>query len=171
MSSSQESQAPKITRRDALKALAAVTGAVVLSNLPQEWKTPIVEVGVMPAHSQGASGPAPVVSNLEGYWFSSYRPTAPSVRVNIPGCTVYTSFNYFDSLGQVSNSTTVSGTYWNQSFSGPINMCGSSGFNGSAWFQFNSTICLPQNTPISLKLLVNGRYSNVTNGTVTPEPA
>ena len=40
------------TRRDALKTLAALTGAVSLSRLPRQWQTPVVEVGTLPAHAQ-----------------------------------------------------------------------------------------------------------------------
>jgi hypothetical protein len=164
MSSSQESQSPKLTRRDALKALAAATGAVVLSNLPQEWKTPIVEVGVMPAHAQGASGPAPQISNLWSAWTSGGNSS----------CTVYGQFNYFDSLGQVTNGSTVNGSFnGNQPFSSvfPTSLwfCGtSSGSNGALVFWLNSTICPTNgtNSTIRVQLLVNGRYSNVLNGTV-----
>lgn len=170
MSSSQEYQAPKLTRRDALKALAAATGAVVLSNLPQEWKTPIVEVGVLPAHAQGASGPAPIVSNLFSFWslngpVSSGRP--PQI------CQVSGSFNYFDSLGQVTNGSPVTGLFGgNQSFSTNGYFCGScNGSSGYMVFWFNPTTCPANgtNSSIILQLVVNGRYSNVANATVRYE--
>lgn len=45
-----------ITRRELLKALAAATGAAVLSSVPVKWETPIVEVGELPAHAQSLSG-------------------------------------------------------------------------------------------------------------------
>jgi hypothetical protein len=41
-----------LTRRDALKTLAAVTGAVTLAGLPGQWETPLVQVGALPAHAQ-----------------------------------------------------------------------------------------------------------------------
>jgi hypothetical protein len=41
----------ELSRRDALKALAAVTGAVALSSVPNKWVTPIVEFGTLPAHA------------------------------------------------------------------------------------------------------------------------
>jgi hypothetical protein len=41
-----------LTRRDALKTLAAITGAAALAAAPGRWETPIVEVGALPAHAQ-----------------------------------------------------------------------------------------------------------------------
>lgn len=41
-----------LTRREALKTLAAVTGAATLASLPGQWETPLVEVGALPAHAQ-----------------------------------------------------------------------------------------------------------------------
>lgn len=42
----------KISRRDALKLLAAATGAAAISNLPPAWSKPELQVGVLPAHAQ-----------------------------------------------------------------------------------------------------------------------
>lgn len=42
---------PVLSRREALKALTAVTGAVALSHLPPTWETPLVEIGMLPAHA------------------------------------------------------------------------------------------------------------------------
>lgn len=50
----------RLTRRQALKRIAAAGGAVVFSNLPQQWQTPLVEVGVLPAHAQGSTQPIAV---------------------------------------------------------------------------------------------------------------
>jgi len=41
-----------LSRRDALKALAGITGAVAISSLPSKWATPLVDVGALPAHAQ-----------------------------------------------------------------------------------------------------------------------
>jgi hypothetical protein len=43
-----------LSRRDALKTLAAATGAVALTSLPGKWAKPVVEVGALPAHAQGS---------------------------------------------------------------------------------------------------------------------
>jgi hypothetical protein len=44
-----------ISRREVLKAMAAVTGAAALAGLPSKWKKPVVQVGALPAHAQGTS--------------------------------------------------------------------------------------------------------------------
>lgn len=50
-----KSQKKKIlSRREALKAVAAVTGVAVLSSVRNEWETPLVQVGALPAHAQGS---------------------------------------------------------------------------------------------------------------------
>ena len=41
-----------LSRRDALKTLTALGGATALSSLPNNWETPLVEVGALPAHAQ-----------------------------------------------------------------------------------------------------------------------
>jgi hypothetical protein len=45
-----------ISRRDAIKILAAAAGATALANLPVKWETPDLEVGVLPAHAQTSPG-------------------------------------------------------------------------------------------------------------------
>lgn len=44
--------APKFSRRDALKVLAAATGAAAIANLPPAWSKPEVQAGVLPVHAQ-----------------------------------------------------------------------------------------------------------------------
>ena len=41
-----------LSRRDALKTLAALTGAAVISGVPSRWATPLVQVGALPAFAQ-----------------------------------------------------------------------------------------------------------------------
>lgn len=45
-----------ISRRDAMKVLAAAAGATALANLPRKWDTPDLEIGVLPAHAQTSPG-------------------------------------------------------------------------------------------------------------------
>ena len=45
-----------ISRRDAMKILAAAAGATALANLPGKWTAPDLEVGVLPAHAQTSGG-------------------------------------------------------------------------------------------------------------------
>jgi hypothetical protein len=49
-----------LSRRDALKTLAAITGAVTLASLPSKWQTPVVQVGALPAHAQCSVVPGTV---------------------------------------------------------------------------------------------------------------
>jgi hypothetical protein len=44
--------AQKLSRREALKLLAAATGAAALSTLPPTWSKPDLQIGVLPAHAQ-----------------------------------------------------------------------------------------------------------------------
>jgi hypothetical protein len=45
----------EISRRDAIKILAAAVGASVLANLPSKWSTPELASGVLPVHAQTSS--------------------------------------------------------------------------------------------------------------------
>ncbi len=46
----------KLSRREVLKALAAIGGAAAASALlPEKWIEPVVEAGVLPAHAQSSS--------------------------------------------------------------------------------------------------------------------
>jgi len=44
----------RLSRRQALKTLAVATGVMTLSNLPEQWQSPLVELGHLPAHAQGS---------------------------------------------------------------------------------------------------------------------
>ena len=65
-----------LTRRDALKALAAITGAATLANLPGKWEIPLIEVGALPAHAACSIVPGTVtfqVSNpTDGTFYLIY---------------------------------------------------------------------------------------------------
>ena len=55
-----------LSRREALKTLAAVTGVAVLSSVKNEWETPLVQVGVLPAHAQASRSATLIVRNSQG---------------------------------------------------------------------------------------------------------
>jgi len=55
-----------LSRREALKAIAAATGAVTLASLPKKWETPVVEVGALPAHAQTSTTTIVVTNNTGG---------------------------------------------------------------------------------------------------------
>jgi hypothetical protein len=46
----------QVSRRQLLKILAAAAGTAMLSTVPNEWKTPVIDIGMIPAHAQGLSG-------------------------------------------------------------------------------------------------------------------
>lgn len=50
----------ELSRRQALKVISAAAGGAALSLLPKGWKTPIVEVGELPAHAQVSQLPTPL---------------------------------------------------------------------------------------------------------------
>jgi hypothetical protein len=52
--SDQKAGGPALSRRDALKALAAAGGAAALSTVPNTWEKPMVQVGVLPALAQAS---------------------------------------------------------------------------------------------------------------------
>ncbi len=51
-----------INRRQALKTLVAVTGAVSLASLPA-WEKPVIEVGALPAHAQNSGTNIRAINN------------------------------------------------------------------------------------------------------------
>lgn len=48
----------ELSRREALKVLAGVAGGVALSFVPKKWETPVVSLGVLPAHAQVSPTPS-----------------------------------------------------------------------------------------------------------------
>jgi len=51
----EENTKKQISRRDAMKLLAAAVGAATIANLPPEWSKPGLETGLLPAHAQTSS--------------------------------------------------------------------------------------------------------------------
>jgi len=97
-----------LSRREALKTLAAVTGVAVLSSVKNEWETPLVQVGVLPAHAQASR-----IANLT---LTNGTGGVPfSVTVNGPGSnpirsTAVTNINFtYD--GESKTLTLEPGTY------------------------------------------------------------
>jgi hypothetical protein len=54
-----------LSRREALKAIAAVTGVAALSSVKNKWETPLVQVGVLPAHAQASLSATLIVRNVQ----------------------------------------------------------------------------------------------------------
>ena len=83
-----------VSRRQALKTIAAVTGAATISQLPNKWASPVLTSGVLPAHAQ-TSPPINnvIISNLQAL---------PIVANNPQGVQTFPvqfSFDYTDSTG------------------------------------------------------------------------
>jgi hypothetical protein len=53
----KDKQKQTISRRQALKLLTAVSGAVTLANLPGKWSKPLLKVGILPVHAQTSQIP------------------------------------------------------------------------------------------------------------------
>jgi len=68
-------QNSNVSRRKALKLIAASTGAATLSSLPGRWTKPNLKVGVLPAHAQISQVPYMIlrcaVGSVEGANFIS----------------------------------------------------------------------------------------------------
>ncbi len=48
-----------LSRRAALEALLAASSMAGLTMLPQRWQSPLIEVGMLPAHAQTSPGVSP----------------------------------------------------------------------------------------------------------------
>ena len=101
----QNSKQP-LTRRAALKALAAITGSVTLAQLPPTWQTPVVEVGVLPAHAQTSQG-QPIISNLSETFAGTNNCTLTDGKT---GSSSVVTFTYNDPLGKIGPGTILQET-------------------------------------------------------------
>jgi hypothetical protein len=76
-----------ISRRDAIKILAAAVGAGALANLPGKWIKPKMEFGVLPAHAQTSSvhsltvGPSNPNANFCWSFTSTVTITPPTTGI------------------------------------------------------------------------------------------
>jgi hypothetical protein len=146
-----------LTRREALKTLAAVTGAATLASLPKQWETPLIEIGALPAHAQGSELVIPEV-------------------IGIGSTETYTGiggFSYFDGAGQVDDSASLVASLGPCNeivFDGPLSntvplggpIPGSTAVNGVILFLFNSAtkFCGLNSTEICVELEVGGRRAS-----------
>ena len=73
------------SRRQFLKIVAAAAGTAVLSSVPSKWETPVVDVGMLPAHAQGLSGNGAIEGTISVpivvQPIRTNSPAAPSVAV------------------------------------------------------------------------------------------
>lgn len=87
-----------LSRREALKILAATSGAITALSLPVVWKKPIIEVGTLPAHAQ--SSPVNSVVTISNLAHSTSQGGCDAGGGQIGKLTLLT-FNYSDTGGYV----------------------------------------------------------------------
>lgn len=99
-----------VSRREALKNLAAITGAVSLAILPHRWEKPIIEVGVLPVHAQGSPVSQPTaipitvaISNLSKNFTGLNDCTTPAGT----GSSNNLSFDYTDPSNRVTSGSVI----------------------------------------------------------------
>ena len=85
----------KLSRRDAMKILAASAGAIALANLPSQWSKPGLEVGVLPVHAQTSVVPEPHTLPADGIQTASFcQPTDLTSSVAISPADAGIALNY-----------------------------------------------------------------------------
>lgn len=157
----------RLSRRQALKALIALTGASTLSALPNKWEKPLIEVGALPAFAQISPIPSSV-------------PPTPSPTLNIsdlsvsdrqagcdpgggePGNLFLVSLSYTDPSGLTPDEARLRITFEflpshsidsDQIVLGPINITG--GENGFTQGTVTVPICVAFGSDTSVNLTVS----------------
>jgi hypothetical protein len=93
----------EVSRRDALKVLAAAAGAATLSTLPSQWEKPVIEVGVLPVHAQGSPATVVTISNLA----ITFTGLNDCTILGLTGSSNDLSFDYDDPSGRVTSGSVV----------------------------------------------------------------
>ena len=75
MTTKRDRQVQPVARRQMLKLLTAVSGTLILSNLPNQWQKPQLKIGILPAHAQ--TSPLPTHSHTP-------TPTNTPTPINTP---------------------------------------------------------------------------------------
>jgi hypothetical protein len=158
-----------ITRRNALKLLAATSGALLGSAmLPAKWLKPVVETGVLPVHAQASV--ALSIAGLEA---------AQEYRFDGTGHHFIVNFAYTDTLGEVDGtwtlnaSWTVTGTMACDGMAlsalgATVSGGGSSGIINFDWYNNTCIFGQPAHTDIAnISISKGARVSNVLTAPVT----
>ncbi len=90
----------QLSRRQALKTIAALTGAVTLSTLPGKWSSPVLKAGALPVHAQTSPNTL-VISNFR------YSTGQPSPAGKIPTVPVTITVDYSDSAGAMTTGSSM----------------------------------------------------------------
>jgi hypothetical protein len=76
----------QLSRREALKALASLGGAIGASLIvPQKWIAPVIKAGVLPAHAQGTVPPIPGSLDVLASWSNEETVVDVDLMVWDPG--------------------------------------------------------------------------------------
>ncbi|NKQ34751.1 MAG: twin-arginine translocation signal domain-containing protein [Chloroflexi bacterium] len=89
----------QLSRRQALKTIAALTGATALSALPGRWSSPVLKTGALPVHAQTSPNTL-VIANFR---YSTGQPPTGE----IPTEPVTITVDYTDSAGAVTTGSSM----------------------------------------------------------------
>ena len=165
-----------LSRRKVLKALTAVGGAVAATNLmPGKWTSPIIDLGVLPAHAQTNSAPIELVGNLQitpGGGGSSL--SISEVSASGAGALIYTAeCQYRDPLMSMTTANTTATGRTQCTPNVPTSVLYVSPENaasGVVGFSFSTPLCNLSTTEFCTSVSSGGRSSNEVCGTL-PEPS
>ncbi len=87
--STPDKKPDQLSRRQALKTIAVLTGAVTLSTLPGKWSSPVLQAGALPVHAQTSPNTL-VISNFQYSLGQAGQPPAIPVTITV---------DYSDSAG------------------------------------------------------------------------
>lgn len=157
-----------LSRREALKALAALGGAATLLTLPNEWEKPVVQVGTLPVFAQATpTCPDPsTISNLS----VSDRQGSCNPGGAEPGDLFLVTLAYTDPCGLIPDQARLRAAFEfspsgftdaDEVVLGPINITGSE--NGFTQGDIVVPVCIAFGSDTSTNLTVS-----VINGSWTP---
>ncbi len=160
-----------ISRRKILKAVAALGGAFAGTALvPGKWSSPVVDLGVVPAHAQANSDPLELIGELE------IHEASPDVFDEIAPLDNAISYSaqceYKDPLRSLTSANTTATGKTNCSASVPTSVSyvsperASQGYIG---FLFQTALCNLTSTEFCVKINSGSRYSNEKCALITHE--
>ena len=170
----QDNKKSTLSRRQALKTIAAMTGAVTVTQLPSKWVSPVLTTGVLPAHAQTSPPINVVISNLQAEPLNANRPQG------VTTFPVQFSFDYTDTSGTLTTGSTLTAQFSSvpagilpTEFITPTDYeVGGDGSNGTLFFMVDFSLEQLKGFPESVTVTVqitnnNGNTSNQLQATYT----
>lgn len=156
----QMSDKENLSRRELLKAITAVGGALgAAAFLPEKWSKPVIEGGVIPAHAQSSQDlPSVTVFRAE--------PTVAEFNFSDPSCGISDS-TLLDAWISGCETMIHSGTAFSS-----LSRTGS-GCSGIVKFFFETSCNITEGSQLCVRISVNGRESNTSCALINfgqPEP-